>query len=58
MSAAKKYQQMFRNSDEESAHQKKEIEAYQKKIEQLMRDPKMQKKAALILEQMILKGSK
>lgn len=35
---------------------KQEIEAYIKKIEQMMQDPKMQKKAALILEKMI-KGS-
>lgn len=56
MSAAKKYKQMFRSSD--STDEKKEIEAYQKKIEQVLQDPKMQKKAALILEQMIKKGSK
>lgn len=57
MSAAKKYKQMFRSSDENQNSEKRDIEAYQKKIEQMLRDPKMQKKAALILEQMIKKGS-
>lgn len=55
MSAAKKYKHIFKSSDDDTAQEKREIEAYQKKIEQLMQDPEMQKKAALILENMIRK---
>ena len=60
MGAAKKYKHIYTQGapkkDESSNHDdKKMIEAYIKKIEQMLQDPKMQKKASLILENLINK---
>jgi hypothetical protein len=47
------------SSPQDNLEDKRLIEAYIKKIQKLMQeDPEMQKKAALILEKMINKGSK
>lgn len=62
MGAQKKFKNMYPKEQSkpdasvDNIKNKQEIEAYIKKIEQMMQDPKMQKKAALILEKMI-KGS-
>ena len=56
MGALKKYSDFFKDSKKEEASDKEIINAYQKKISDLLSaDPELQKKAAHILSSMINK---
>lgn len=60
MGAAPKYKQQFKKEpaeQQEIQEQKKQIDAYKKKIEQLLNDPDKARKAADIIKE-ILKDSK
>lgn len=59
MGAAPKYKQQFKNepSAQEVQEQKKQIDAYKKKIEQMLHDPDNARKAADIIKE-ILKSNK
>lgn len=60
MGAAPKYKHQFKKEpaeQQEVQEQKKQIDAYKKKIEQLLKDPDNARKAADIIKE-ILKSSK
>jgi hypothetical protein len=58
MSAAPKYKHQFKNDTEQTQQDKREIDAYQKKIAELLNDPQGAKKAAQIIEELINSGPK
>lgn len=58
MSAAPKYKHQFKNETEQTQQDKREIDAYQKKIAELLNDPQGAKKAAQIIEELINSGPK
>ena len=54
MGALKKFEDIFKESTEDNSSDKKQIEAYQKKIGDLLEaEPELQKKAAQILSELI-----
>lgn len=61
MGAAKKFKDNYPQEKDRTTsnlEDKKMIEAYQQKIVKMLEDPEMQKKAALILQELINKAEK